>query len=250
MHLNALRRFSVAYFTLDTSLTLSQFVTKWRNNERLFRDSLRTSNSASMQWSLLSQSLSTFNLSQNMDHFIWSTNSDGNFSVKSIYNFQKTYPKITSTLFPLWKLNIPPRMRIFLWQMAQNKISTIDNLKKRGWQLANVCTLCASEEETVQHLFNDCPFFIEAMQTTSLHSADLSTLAFTSNPNFLTQVSAPKTHREIMGILCFVVWRERTIRPYRLRPRAFSFEIIISFILSFRRTKFLRRVHTSSSSHK
>ncbi|KAJ1688971.1 hypothetical protein LUZ63_013126 [Rhynchospora breviuscula] len=145
-------------FTPDANLTLAQFLLKWLSSDRIFNDLVKTSQSATAQWSLLTQLLSAVNLASLgcKDSFCWRLKLDGKFSVKSIYKLQKAHPKVNSTLFCLWKLNIPPRMRLFIWQMAQNKIATIDNLKKRGWHLANICSLCVSNEETVHHLFNDC----------------------------------------------------------------------------------------------
>ncbi|KAJ4746715.1 RNA-directed DNA polymerase (reverse transcriptase)-related family protein [Rhynchospora pubera] len=210
-------RFEDLYsFTLEPDITLSQFLANWHINVRMFRSSLRTSLSASSQWSMLECSLSILNLSatRKSDDFIWNLNPEGMFSVSSFYNFQMSFPKVNSSLYSLWKLNIPPRMKIFAWQMSLNKLATIDNLKKRGWQLTSFYTLCASDEETVSHLYNTCRFFTQVVHLARNFSPVYSDLVFTSNPHFLIRKSAPLAHREIMAILFFVLWRERCNRIF------------------------------------
>ncbi|KAJ1703910.1 hypothetical protein LUZ63_003689 [Rhynchospora breviuscula] len=204
-------------FAFNPNLTLSRFVADWHNNATIFRNTLHGSRSASAQWHSLQQSLShnlTLPLTTNRDSFRWNLNSDGMFSVNSIYNFFKKFPKHSSCLLHLWKLKIPPRMKVFVWQMSLNKIVTVDNLKKRGWQQASFCTLCASDEETAKHLFNSCKLFNEVLQKASDYSPLFTNFDFTSNPQFLADSTKPLIHREIMGILCFILWRERCNRIF------------------------------------
>lgn len=58
----------------------------------------------------------------------------------------------------IWKIKAPPRVKIFIWIMLRNKILTMDNLIKRGWQTPNRCILCKQAAESVQHLFATCPY--------------------------------------------------------------------------------------------
>jgi hypothetical protein len=51
--------------------------------------------------------------------------------------------------------NCPPRIHIFLWLLAKNKIPTRDNLDKRR-KLDDLTCLFCSEPETVHHLFIKC----------------------------------------------------------------------------------------------
>ena len=51
-----------------------------------------------------------------------------------------------------------PKVNIFFWILLQNKILTLDNLKKRGFFIVNHCVLCKNDEESVDHIMLHCPF--------------------------------------------------------------------------------------------
>ena len=55
----------------------------------------------------------------------------------------------------VWKLQIPPRVQIFLWLLAKNRILTRDNLAKRREVTDPPCLLC-DEKESISHLFFHC----------------------------------------------------------------------------------------------
>jgi hypothetical protein len=55
----------------------------------------------------------------------------------------------------VWKIDIPSRLHIFLWLLANNKVLTRDNLAKRKPLDDKTCLFC-SELETVSYLFFGC----------------------------------------------------------------------------------------------
>jgi zinc-binding in reverse transcriptase len=67
------------------------------------------------------------------------------------------------TLKNIWELKIPLKMIIFLWLMINNKLLSVDNLKKRRWHIVNRCLLCQDDEETGKHLFNGCTYYSRAL---------------------------------------------------------------------------------------
>jgi hypothetical protein len=73
-------------------------------------------------------------------------------SLYSIINFRGVVPV---HILAVWKLHVPPRLHVFLWLLANNKLLTRDNLVKRQ----NVPDLnygFCFENETCEHLFFDC----------------------------------------------------------------------------------------------
>ena len=57
-----------------------------------------------------------------------------------------------------WVKGMTPKVNIFFWILLQNKILTLDNLKKRGFIIINRCLLCKNDCESVNHITLHCPF--------------------------------------------------------------------------------------------
>ncbi|KAJ3701224.1 hypothetical protein LUZ61_004929 [Rhynchospora tenuis] len=59
----------------------------------------------------------------------------------------------------LWKLKAPPRVKIFLWLLLQDRLLTQQNLNIRNWPAIESCICCTGNIlETSSHLFVHCPF--------------------------------------------------------------------------------------------
>lgn len=57
----------------------------------------------------------------------------------------------------MWRLKVPSKVKFFLWLTIRDRLPIIDNLKKKGMFLPNVCLLCYKEEETTSHILLHCP---------------------------------------------------------------------------------------------
>lgn len=58
----------------------------------------------------------------------------------------------------LWKLNIPPKIRIFGWRVCKNLLPTGMNLKRRDMNIDGSCPFRHRAGETMLHCFRDCIF--------------------------------------------------------------------------------------------
>ena len=89
------------------------------------------------------------------DKFVWNLTPSGVFSVKSMYlNYMNGHTVYLKKY--IWKIKVPLKIRIFMWFLHRKVILTKDNLAKRNWQGNMKCCFC-SMDETIQHLFIDCP---------------------------------------------------------------------------------------------
>ena len=78
------------------------------------------------------------------------------FTVKSLYN---SLDHCCAVPFPwriIWSLDVPTKVGFFAWEASWGRVLTQDQLKKRGWILANRCSLCCAEEETINHILVHC----------------------------------------------------------------------------------------------
>lgn len=106
--------------------------------------------------------------------------------------------------------------------MIHDKILTIENLKKRGWYLVNKCYLYNKEEETIMHLFFQCPyaqevwnFFLEMLKVEWVFPASVK--MFVEG-----WCLCPYSHNIILDLwgqvplfLTWGLWKERNNRVFR-----------------------------------
>lgn len=56
----------------------------------------------------------------------------------------------------LWKLQVPPRIKSFLWRLARDCLPTRGNLSSRGVPCSITCAVCETGIENAFHLFFTC----------------------------------------------------------------------------------------------
>jgi hypothetical protein len=74
----------------------------------------------------------------------------------------------------MWKIKVPPRIHIFLWLLANNKVLTRDNLAKRKQLDDKTCLFC-KEDESIHHVFFECC----VAQLMWAHMADIADVLIT-----------------------------------------------------------------------
>ena len=82
-------------------------------------------------WEELVSLVELVNFETDCDSIIWTFQGNGQFAVHPMYkavSFRGIQPVHTPVV---WQLNVPPRIHIFLWLMANNKTLTRSNLVKR-----------------------------------------------------------------------------------------------------------------------
>jgi hypothetical protein len=83
------------------------------------------------QWWEVVQIVESLHFSNERDAIICQYNSTGKYSVQSLYAIVNDTGVIQVFTLVMWKIHVPPRLHIFLWLLANNKILTRDNLAKR-----------------------------------------------------------------------------------------------------------------------
>jgi hypothetical protein len=108
-----------------------------------------------IQWYELVQIVNSIQFSGEADALIWKFESNGVFTVKSMYaviNFKGVLPVYVHFV---WDIKVPPKIHFFLWLLAHRKNLTRDNLVKRQNVDDLTCLFC-NELETCDHLFFEC----------------------------------------------------------------------------------------------
>lgn len=169
------------------------------------------------------------------DIMTWNWTKDGRFTVKTFYDAMEQGPYIQQKIYKIWKLKAPTRVTIFTWLMIRNKILTVDNLVKRGWNMVNRCCLCKSQEETVHHLFADCNYTRATVAYLMDFYTALSPNGTFARGNYRDCVLniAQQGIARLQMTTCFVIWRERCRRIFSDKtkePQYLAFEIVAEVV--------------------
>jgi len=93
------------------------------------------------------------------DSICWGLHSSGQFSTKSAtWLAHDTKPLNQPDWKFKWirKLDILPKIQIFLWQIFHHALPVRGLLLRRGITIHPTCPLCSEEVESINHLFCDC----------------------------------------------------------------------------------------------
>ena len=75
----------------------------------------------------------------------------------------------------VWNQLVPTKAGFFVWEAWWGKVLTLDQLKRRGFSLANRCYLCGEEEENIDHLPIHC-LKIRTMWSSLLIALDIASV--------------------------------------------------------------------------
>lgn len=94
------------------------------------------------------------------DQLRWGNNNEGTFNLKEskliLLGLDSHAPD--RVWQRLWRHQRWMKIKLFMWLVQHRKILTWDNIKKRGVLGPSRCQLCEAQEETMEHLLNNCIF--------------------------------------------------------------------------------------------
>jgi len=95
-----------------------------------------------------------------VDSFGWGYSGSGEFTTKSATWQAHDHISRDQPLWRfkwIWKLDVMPKIKIFLWQLCHNALPSRATLLRRGMQLDPVCKSCTLDIEDTDHIFLHCP---------------------------------------------------------------------------------------------
>jgi hypothetical protein len=106
-------------------------------------------------WNRIVATVVNIQLQDERDVFVWSLNSNGLFTVRSMYVFLVNSGVRVSQ--EIWRAKLPMKIKVFMWYLKKGVILTKDNLAKRNWRGNKGCSFC-NTPESIQHLFFNCAY--------------------------------------------------------------------------------------------
>lgn len=98
------------------------------------------------------------------DRVAWVSTKTGQYTAKSGYHYWVERNLGSNVIHhhegwkKIWKLNIPHKLKIFLWHFCRNTMPIRWRIRSRGIIVPITCPLCNNDVEYMLHLFFDCNF--------------------------------------------------------------------------------------------
>jgi hypothetical protein len=106
------------------------------------------------RWFELKEIVSSVVYYQEGDALVWAYESKEVYSTQSLYaiiNFRGVQPVYIPSV---WKVNVPPRIQIFLWLLSYNKLMTKDGLEKRGRKAQRMHVFVQKRKQSAIYFLN------------------------------------------------------------------------------------------------
>ncbi|XP_050111742.1 uncharacterized protein LOC126590298 [Malus sylvestris] len=161
------------------------------------------------------------------DRLVWHHTTNGVYSVKTRYGLAvklmeygalrrkgrgapSEFNKQNMVWNNIWRLQVPNKIKIFIWRCCNNALAVRRNLKRCHMRIDNVCGVCNLYIETENHMFFQCEISHVFWFYSSLHlnSHVLEGSDFLESwGNFCAQVKDKDNTDEICQDFAFDLWR-------------------------------------------
>lgn len=147
-------------------------------------------------------------LNPNEDRVVWHSTTNGQYSVKTGYHLWSDASLSRSNVIQgsgwskLWNLDIPHKVKTFLWRFCRNTVPVRRRLSAKGVALPIICPMCGADVEHKLHLFFDCYFAKSCWQYVGLQ-LDMSLVEFA--PEWLFQKLGSASQEELI-LIARVLW--------------------------------------------
>ncbi|KAA3481347.1 reverse transcriptase [Gossypium australe] len=173
------------------------------------------------------------------DFLAWSGEPSGVFSVRSSYKLLQSWDPTAYALHniyrdfykKLWKIEIPTKVKNFIWKISWNYIASKVNLRVRRLGNSRLCPRYSGGEESLNHLFRECPVSAEIWRL--LSDVDLTGFTNVEFSEWLTMamVSLSQERCRLFYLALWSIWGDRNSRIHDKSAR--SSQEIIRFINSY-----------------
>lgn len=151
------------------------------------------------------------------DVWYWLHDPCGAYSVRSCYKYLTHKDTNSSSRIwkSLWKLEVPGKVRNFLWRAATNVLSTAENLVQRRVDIMPTCSLCHACSETVTHALLECGFAKSCWMSSAVGSLG----HYSSFLEWLESIFSTYSREncQLAAMICWRIWIQRNDRLWNQR---------------------------------
>ncbi|WVZ72039.1 LOW QUALITY PROTEIN: hypothetical protein U9M48_020558 [Paspalum notatum var. saurae] len=147
------------------------------------------------------------------DYPVWHPDPKGLFSVKSAYalgiriqDYMNGADTLSSSTVSLgfdwkriWRMDIPNKVKIFMWQLVRNSLQVKRNIARRGVKLETLCPMCQRFDEDSGHLFFKCKGVRRCWLLLNLEEARMELISLNSGLDMIEKIwSFPENYFLVM----------------------------------------------------
>ncbi|KAF7810508.1 putative ribonuclease H protein [Senna tora] len=123
----------------------------------------------------------------------------------------------------VWNMNVPPKIRNFIWRAYRNILPTCIVLRNRGIDIDNKCCMCNSEEETIRHALYGCSVLQDFWRNRGLRFEDVGGNGISFIDWFQGQLRSLNNREvETYCILASKIWQRRNFVVHGSAPYSLS----------------------------
>ncbi|XP_026383473.1 uncharacterized protein LOC113278971 [Papaver somniferum] len=103
---------------------------------------------------------------------MWAHTRNGKFTIKSAYRiYMNDIPSPEDSTFwrKVWDIDCLPKVKFFMWKMFAHMLPVNAIMKLYNPHVNVLCSFCNAHDETVMHLFVNCPIVLRIWFSLSLH---------------------------------------------------------------------------------
>lgn len=146
---------------------------------------------------------------QNQEPDVWKYSWGEQYSSTKAYKLLMGHTQIHDAYKWLWKSQCQPKHKVFFWLLISDRLSTRNMLRRKNMELESYdCVFCVnSTEETVQHLFLQCPFAAQCWQNIQIEAP-----GNTLFPETVSQIKEQMQSQFFMAtiiLMCWSIWKAR-----------------------------------------
>ncbi|KAH9750457.1 reverse transcriptase domain-containing protein [Citrus sinensis] len=151
----------------------------------------------------------------NADSWYWMHEAKGVYTVRSSYKMLAPCLDIPSSSIwnQLWRLEVPSKVKHFMWRALTDVLPTTENLLKKYVEVPPACITCHASSESICHILLQCPFARTCWMTSSIgFFGDGSNLLLWLEALF-NRYSLEQTQLAVM--ICWSLWQNRNAMVWR-----------------------------------
>jgi len=114
----------------------------------------------------------------------------------------------------IWSSDIRPSKTLVLWKVFHGRLPTNQHIQNKGLHICSLCTLCEKHEESIHHLFFECP---NALYIWSWVRHIFPTSHFSNKDDLLSFIKSdgsPLVKLIKLAVITFSIWILWRMRNY------------------------------------